>query len=46
MTQELAVYILLTLALAYVVYRIYGSIKKQQACDKCELMKVAKKESK
>ena len=42
MIQELAVYGIVLLAVAYVAYRMYGSIKKKQACDKCELMKAAK----
>jgi uncharacterized membrane protein YebE (DUF533 family) len=46
MTQELVIYMLITIALAYVAYRIYNSFKKNQACGKCELMKVAQKESK
>ncbi len=46
MIQELAVYILLTIAFAYVGYRIYGSIKKKQACDKCALMDAVNKENK
>ncbi|CAN5477533.1 hypothetical protein BH10BAC1_BH10BAC1_01370 [soil metagenome] len=43
MIQELIIYILLASALAYVGYRIYGSIKKKQACGKCVLMDEAKK---
>jgi len=43
MIQEIAVYILVLLALCYVGYRFYASIKKKQACDKCELMKAVKK---
>jgi len=42
MFQEIAVYLLLSLAVAYVGYRIYSSIKKKQACDKCGLMEAAK----
>jgi hypothetical protein len=45
MIQQVIVYILLTLATAYVAYRFYGSIKKKQACDKCELMKIAKEKN-
>lgn len=43
MVQDLAIYILLAIASAYMVYRIYGSIKKKRACDKCALMEAAKK---
>lgn len=43
MIQEVIVYILLTLATAYVGYRIYSSIKVKQACAKCALMDAAKK---
>jgi hypothetical protein len=43
MTQEIIIYILLAFASAYVLYRVYGSIKKKQACDKCGLMEAAKK---
>lgn len=43
MIQEIIVYILLVIATTYVGYRIYGSIKKKQACDKCVLMDAAKK---
>ncbi|MGZ4034790.1 MAG: FeoB-associated Cys-rich membrane protein [Bacteroidia bacterium] len=43
MIQEFIVYILLAFASAYVVYRVYKSIKKKQACDKCGLMEAAKK---
>lgn len=43
MIQQIAIYIILALALAYVCYRIYINIKKKHACNKCELMKAAKK---
>jgi predicted negative regulator of RcsB-dependent stress response len=43
MMQQIIIYIVLILALAYVGYRIYSSIKKKQACEKCELMKAVKK---
>ena len=43
MIQEIIIYILLALASTYVGYRIYGSIKKKQACDNCGLMEAAKK---
>ena len=46
MIQEIIVYILLALAVVYVGYRIYSSIKKKQACDKCALMDAAKKPDK
>ena len=46
MFQELGVGVLIIIALTYVVYRLYGSIKKKQACDKCELMQAVKKEKK
>jgi hypothetical protein len=42
MIQQIITYLLVLSALAYVTYRIYGSIKKKQACGKCELMKAAK----
>jgi len=38
MLQEIIVYILLLLAIAYVSFRVYSSIKRKQACDKCGLM--------
>lgn len=41
MLQQLIVYTLLIVACAYVFYRIYLSVKKQQACGKCALMDVA-----
>ncbi|MBL0328871.1 MAG: hypothetical protein IPP64_05500 [Bacteroidetes bacterium] len=43
MIQQLIIYILLALATSYVGYRIYGSIRKKQACGKCVLMEEAKK---
>jgi hypothetical protein len=46
MYQQILTYILLSGAVAYVAYRFYCSVKKQQACDKCELMKAAKAGSK
>jgi hypothetical protein len=46
MLQQLIIYIALTLSLVYVGFRIYGSIKKKQACDKCALMNAAKEASK
>lgn len=45
MLQEIVVYILLSLAIAYVTYRIYGSIKKKQTCGKCALMEAVEKSS-
>jgi hypothetical protein len=42
MIQTILVYIILAAACLYVGNRIYSSIKKKQACDKCELMKAAK----
>lgn len=42
MIQEFIIYILLAGASSYIAYRIYGSIKKKQACDKCVLMEAAK----
>jgi hypothetical protein len=42
MTQELASYILLAIATFYVGRRIYNSIKKKNACDKCSLMEATK----
>jgi CRISPR/Cas system-associated protein Cas5 (RAMP superfamily) len=41
MLQQLIVYTALIGALGYVVYRIYLSVKKQQACNKCALMDVS-----
>ena len=38
MLQQLIVYTALIGALGYVFYRMYLSIKKQQACNKCALM--------
>jgi hypothetical protein len=43
MIQEIAVYGLLILALSYVGYRLYSSLKKKQACGKCALMEAAQK---
>ena len=42
MLQTILTYILVLLAATYVGYRLYSSVKKKQACDKCELMKAAK----
>lgn len=42
MLQQAAVYLILSGAIAYVSFRVYSSVKKKQACDKCELMKAAK----
>jgi hypothetical protein len=46
MIQQIIIYILLTAAVGYVAYRIYSSIKKKHACDKCALMDAAKKAQK
>ena len=46
MIQEILIYVLLATALAYVGYRIYDSIKKKHACDKCGLMEAAKEAKK
>jgi F0F1-type ATP synthase gamma subunit len=46
MLQQTIIYILLALATTYVGYRIYSSIKKKSACDKCGLMDAAKKAQK
>jgi len=46
MIQQILIYVLVALATAYVGYRIYGSIKKKHACDKCGLMEAAKKAQK
>ena len=43
MTEQVAIYIITLLAFAYVAYRLYGSIKKKKACDKCALMEATKK---
>jgi hypothetical protein len=43
MLQEVTVYIIIAVSLAYVANRIYGSIKKKQACDKCSLMEAVNK---
>lgn len=43
MIQEIAVYGLLVLALTYVGYRLYSTLKKKQACGKCALMEAAQK---
>lgn len=42
MSQEIASYILLLLATIYIGRRIYKSIKKKSACDKCALMDATK----
>lgn len=46
MFQQVSIYILLAAALVYVGNRVYSSVKKKQACGKCELMKAAKAEPK
>ena len=46
MIQEVIVYILLIFASYYIGSRLYGSIKKKQACGKCVLMEAAKKTAK
>jgi hypothetical protein len=46
MIEDIIIYILETASLAYVIYRVYSSIKKKQACDKCGLMEAAKKAQK
>ena len=46
MFQEILIYVILAGALAYVGYRIYDSVKKKHACDKCGLMEAAKKAQK
>ncbi|MFL5763386.1 MAG: FeoB-associated Cys-rich membrane protein [Bacteroidia bacterium] len=43
MIQSAIIYIILVGACAYVGYRMYGQLKKNQACDKCALMEAAKK---
>lgn len=43
MFEQLILLLILLLSIAYIGYRIYSSFKKKQACDKCELMKAAKK---
>lgn len=43
MIQQIIIYFLLALASVYVGYRIYGSIKKKQACGKCALMEAVQK---
>lgn len=42
MTQQFITYIILALACVYVFYRAYKTLKKKEACGKCELMKAAK----
>jgi hypothetical protein len=42
MIQLAITYLILSGALTYVGYRLYSSLKKSQACGKCELMKAAK----
>ena len=46
MIQQVIIYVLVALAVAYVGHRIYSSLKKKQACDKCGLMEAAKKAQK
>jgi hypothetical protein len=46
MLQQVIVYILVSAAFVYAGYRLYSSVKKQEACGKCELMKAAKAEPK
>jgi len=43
MLQQIAVYIILTIDVAYIIYYIYTVIKKKEACNKCELMKEVKR---
>jgi FeoB-associated Cys-rich membrane protein len=43
MVQEIIAYIILAIAVGYMGYRFYNSIKKQHACDKCGLMEAVKK---
>jgi hypothetical protein len=43
MIQQIILFIVLGVAVIYIGYRVYISIKKQQACDKCVLMDAAKK---
>jgi hypothetical protein len=42
MLQQSITYLILSGAVAYVVYRMYSAVKKKQACGKCVLMKAAK----
>lgn len=42
MFEQIIIYGILVLAFIYVAYRIYGSVKKKQACSKCALMKTEK----
>ena len=42
MTQSIIVYLILAASVSYLGYRIYSSIKKKHACDKCALMDAAK----
>jgi hypothetical protein len=42
MIQQLITYIILAIACVYVIHRAYKSLKKKEACGKCELMKAAK----
>lgn len=42
MVQQVITYVLVALSSFYVIYRSYENLKKKKACDKCELMKIAK----
>ena len=46
MIQEIIMYVILAIATAYVVFRIYQSVKKKSACEKCALMDAAKEAKK
>jgi hypothetical protein len=42
MLQQIIIYIILAAAAAYVVYRIYSSVRKKE-CDKCALKEAVSK---
>jgi hypothetical protein len=46
MIQQIIIYFILAGSVSYVGCRIYSSIKKKHACDKCALMDAAKKAQK
>jgi len=43
MLQSIITLLLVVISAGYVSYRLYSSVKKKKACDKCALMDAAKK---
>ena len=42
MVQKVLMFIIITLCIAYLGYRIFRSVRKGDACEKCELKEAAK----